>query len=123
MKMKREIKELTSYLNQLKEERKTESIDLNINLKKIKQVNTVFIKKVNEMLLDMHKKIMSFEKLLKVVINTNENVDESITNVLLAIRQNEYLQAWYPPQNGQPAQKVIGKYIKVQKVQNGKEGK
>lgn len=34
--------------------------------------------------------------LMKKVIYTNECVDQTLCNVLLAIRQNEYLQAWYP---------------------------
>lgn len=39
-------------------------------------------------------------------------VDETLTNVLLAIRQNEYMQAYYPAQHGEPAKKVVGKWEK-----------
>lgn len=49
--------------------------------------------------------------LLSEILKVNRNVDETLCNVLLAIRQNEYLQAWYPAQNGQPEQRVVGKYV------------
>lgn len=50
------------------------------------------------------------EDRLREILAVNQNVDETLCNVLLAIRQNEYLQAWYPPQNGEVEQKVVGKY-------------
>lgn len=34
--------------------------------------------------------------------------EETLLNVLLAIRQNEYLQAWYPEQKGYSEMKVAG---------------
>jgi response regulator RpfG family c-di-GMP phosphodiesterase len=37
-----------------------------------------------------------------------ESVEETLLNVLLAIRQNEYLQANYPAQHGFPELKVTG---------------
>lgn len=50
------------------------------------------------------------EETLREILKVSENADETLCNVLLAIRQNEYLQAWYPPQNGELEQKVVGKY-------------
>ena len=47
--------------------------------------------------------------------STMENVEDTLLNVLVAIRQNEYLQAWYPPQKGHPAMKVIGTHPLHQK--------
>lgn len=55
---------------------------------------------------------ITLDECLKVM----NNVDETLCNVLLAIRQNEYLQAYYPAQNGQPAQMVTGKYAVVNKT-------
>ncbi len=54
------------------------------------------------------------EAVLERILQVNQNAEETLCNVLLAIRQNEYLQAWYPAQQGQPEQKVVGKYV-VQK--------
>lgn len=72
-----------------------------------------FIKDANKLLLGMHIKIDGFDKSMKKVIKTNEVVDETMCNVLLAIKQNEYLHAWYPPQQGQPEQKVAGLYTYI----------
>ena len=47
---------------------------------------------------------------LQEISRTNTNVDETLGNVLLAIRQNEYLQAHYPAQLGYPEMKVVGKH-------------
>jgi hypothetical protein len=58
---------------------------------------------------------LSLEKLMgahleqmKEMTRINQLVDESLGNVLLAIRQNEYLQAYYPQQHGFKAMKVSG---------------
>jgi hypothetical protein len=40
-------------------------------------------------------------------------------NVLLAIRQNEYLQAWYPAQQGYPEMKVVGSHPYKTKAKDG----
>lgn len=61
-------------------------------------------KEINEMAL----KDMRFQKQIKEISEVNKCVDETLCNVLLAIRQNEYLQAWYPEQYGYPEQKVTG---------------
>lgn len=99
-----------NYLADLKAERKREAIQLNIDLKKIKQVQTVFIKKVNHLLTDIFKKTMSYEKLLKKTISTNKTVEETLLHVYTAIRQNEYLQAKYPTQDGKGKRYVGGRY-------------
>jgi lipoate synthase len=57
----------------------------------------------------------TLEECLKVM----NNVDETLCNVLLAIRQNEFLQAYYPAQNGQPSQMVTGRYAHVNKTSCG----
>ena len=41
---------------------------------------------------------------------TNQTAEETLCNVLLAIRQNEYLQAWYPEQAGYPEMKIVGRH-------------
>jgi hypothetical protein len=57
-------------------------------------------------------RLQSYHEDIQKVVKLNEMVDETLCNVLLAIRQNEYLQAWYPAQNGQAEQKVVGKYVR-----------
>ena len=54
-----------------------------------------------------------YQSELKKISDLCQTMDETLCNVLLAVRQNEYLQAWYPAQNGQEEQRVIGKYVEV----------
>jgi hypothetical protein len=37
---------------------------------------------------------------VKKMSETNQNVDQTLINVLMAIRQNEYLQSWRPQPSG-----------------------
>jgi len=56
---------------------------------------------------------------LQDILSVNRNVDETLCNVLMAIRQNEYLQAYYPSQNGLEDQHVVGKYVgKVKNIKS-----
>ncbi len=66
---------------------------------------------INAGMLEQKKNNVEQNKFLEKITKTNENVEEALCNVLLAIRQNEYLQAWYPAQNGIPEQRVVGKYV------------
>lgn len=54
--------------------------------------------------------IEAISPLLEKVILTNESVNDALLNVLVAIRQNEYLQAYYPEQKGIPAMKIVGNH-------------
>lgn len=72
--------------------------------------NNAAITKMHDITQSIQKRVHDYQKLMEKVIETNANVNESICNVLLAIRQNEYLQAWYPPQKGYPEMKVVGKH-------------
>lgn len=67
-----------------------------------------FTNQVIEWLRHGKEDILRHEKFLDGIKHTNENVEEILGNVLLAIRQNEYLQAWYPPQQEHPEMKVVG---------------
>lgn len=71
--------------------------------------------------LEMFKKSCNeHTKYLGELARTNENVSDTLLNVLLAIRQNEYLQAWYPPQQGFPEMKVSGSHpSKLMKAKDG----
>lgn len=67
-----------------------------------------FMTQTNGWIKQSHDAIENHETFLKDIKNTNENAEEILGNVLLAIRQNEYLQAWYPAQSGFPEMKVTG---------------
>lgn len=56
------------------------------------------------------KKFKKMEKILKSMEKTNEINGETMTNVLFAIQQNEFFQAYYPAQQGYPAMKVTGSH-------------
>lgn len=45
---------------------------------------------------------------LDVTRKVTSSCDDTLLNVLLAIRQNEYLQAYYPAQHGYPEMKLTG---------------
>lgn len=53
-------------------------------------------------------KVDSHEKFLKDILGKMESIDEMMGLILVAIRQNEYLQAYYPEQHGFPAGKYAG---------------
>jgi len=50
------------------------------------------------------------ERAIRKMTELNIDIEETLSNVLLAVRQNEYLQAWYPEQQGHPEMKVIGRH-------------
>lgn len=74
------------------------------------------IKKNAETANYIHGTVLKHEKYLKSLKASNENVEETLANVLMAIKQNEYLQAWYPAQHGYPDMKVTGKHPAKVKV-------
>lgn len=75
----------------------------------------------NREILDLIKKTSHEQtQFLNSLAKTNESVSDTLLNVLLAIRQNEYLQAWYPAQHGFPEMKVSGTHpAKLMKVKDG----
>ena len=59
-----------------------------------------------------------FKNVFEEIKRAHEALEDTVLNILLAIRQNEYLQAWYPAQQGHPAQKVVGSHpIKIKERQ------
>lgn len=57
---------------------------------------------------EMVKILKEHRQFLDKMASANEVVEDTLLNVLLAIRQNEYLQAWYPKQGPHPEMKVVG---------------
>lgn len=76
---------------------------------------SVFLRKANKLMLEAKKDQRKQEDFLSKIAYTNENVEETLCNVLLAIRQCEFLKAWYPAQQGQKEQYVVGKYQESKK--------
>jgi hypothetical protein len=65
--------------------------------------------KKNEKSLNSFTKIFeSHGRFLTKVLKTMETIDETMGCILCAIRQNEYLQTYYPAQHGFPAMKTTG---------------
>lgn len=77
----------------------------------------LFLKQHEEFVDESQKVFSEIKRILKnhdqritKITEINDNIDTTLANVLLAIRQNEYLQAWYPAQSGLPEMKVVGKH-------------
>lgn len=56
------------------------------------------------------KTFRAHEDTLNNMLKKMDSMDEMMGLVLVAIRQNEYLQAYYPEQHGFPAGKYVGKH-------------
>ena len=63
---------------------------------------------LHETMLQLMARMQSHDELLRKLTDINANVEETLMNVLLAIRQNEYLQAHYPAQCGAKEMMVAG---------------
>jgi len=56
----------------------------------------------------MLKTFCTHEDILNTMLKKMDSIDEMMGLILVAIRQNEYLQAYYPAQHGFPAGKYPG---------------
>lgn len=65
---------------------------------------------LNKSLVHVQKKMGEYDARLVKITEINSFAEETFSNVLLAIRQNEFLQAYYPPQKGYPEMKVVGRH-------------
>ena len=63
---------------------------------------------LHDAMLALMGEMKSHNELLRKLTTINSNVEETLMNVLLAIRQNEYLQAHYPAQCGAKEMMVVG---------------
>jgi 2-hydroxy-3-keto-5-methylthiopentenyl-1-phosphate phosphatase len=68
------------------------------------------LSKHEKLIAEVRKEQSSFKEFLDRILKSHHNLDETVCNVLLAIRQNEYLQAYYPAQHGYNEMKVTGKH-------------
>lgn len=68
------------------------------------------LKKVREIarsVLFISEKVKDFEAIMKSVQYTNENADTTLCKVLHAIRQNQFLNAWYPEQSDKKVREAV----------------
>lgn len=110
------IKELQKLINENRKlednlNKITTKIDryLSYAQKQISESNAI-VEKNNKILKEHEKKFEIYNKKLDQVEALFETTEITLSNVLLAIKQNEYLQAWYPEQNGYKEMKVVGKH-------------
>lgn len=68
----------------------------------------VFVDESQKVFSEIKRILKNHDQRITKLTEINDNVDQTLTNVLFAIRQNEYLQAWYPAQSGYPEMKVVG---------------
>lgn len=108
--------EITNNISQVKRDFK----NINSEFKSMNSEIKKFIAESSNSIKNCTSSIQKHEKYLKDLRTTNQNVEETLLNVLLAIRQNEYLQAWSPEQKGYPEMKVVGIHpIKIKENTKG----
>ena len=61
------------------------------------------------------KRFKKMELSMKEIQRCDDYLEDTLRNVLIAIKQNENLQAWYPAQQGYPEMKVTGRHPIVAK--------
>jgi hypothetical protein len=73
--------------------------DIALMLKSSKRLNreaAVFMRRIKKDTVAMRKEVSDHRSFLEKILSVNQMVEETLCKVLLAINQNEYLQAWYP---------------------------
>lgn len=68
----------------------------------------ILIRKTKDHQKKVDKSLDNHQNRLTKIVSTMESIDEMMSLILVAIRQNEYLQAYYPAQHGHPAGKYAG---------------
>jgi hypothetical protein len=113
------LRKINAFMIKTEKERKEVHTSQRDLMRKAREILLDMTRKEKRLLTKVESVLRNHERLLEKMLEVNRSVDETLCNVLLAIRQNEYLQAWYPAQQGQPEQKVVGKYVIAKK--EGKE--
>lgn len=105
------LKSIDAFILRSEKERKLMLAAQRGVLKKARAILAAMHKKELKTLQRLDQRFQDQSSVLENFLNVAKNCDETLCNVLLAIRQNEYLQAYYPAQNGQKDQMVVGKYV------------
>lgn len=66
--------------------------------KRFRREAGAFMRRVKKEMTAIARENRDHRAFLENILEVNKCVDETLCKVLLAIRQNEYLQAWYPEQ-------------------------
>ena len=90
-----------------KEEKDSDSNIVNSIIKKNRSENLRFTARADEIFMGIFRKLDEHEKFLKEITEINRNVEQTLCHVLLAIRQNEYLQAWYRPKENKDTSRTF----------------
>ncbi len=109
-KISAKIEEEKVELEEVREQLKKYLDKCNREIREMSNYLKDWAKEAHGRLKNIDAKLSSYEKNLEKLTEINETVEETLANVLLAIRQNEYLQAWYPEQQGHPEMKVVGRH-------------
>lgn len=99
----KDVREMLAYL-------KASSKETNREVREMSQYLKDWIKIADNKLKNIDSKLAVYEKKMVELTKLNDSIDETLGNVLLAIRQNEYLHAWYPEQQGHAEMKVVGRH-------------
>lgn len=86
-------------------------------LKKARAILNSMGEKEDKLLKKITGVLRNHEEVLIKILDVNRNVDETLCNILLAIRQNEYLQAWYPKKE-ENTPHVVGRYLVAEKEED-----
>lgn len=109
-KKKKEISKEEKFLLEIRESLDKKIAEISRNISAFILNTNRSMKKMEESIVDAHILIKDHNKFLDQLSTSNHNLEDTVLNVLLAIRQNEYLQAWYPAQHGYDAMKIVGSH-------------
>jgi hypothetical protein len=105
------MRKINVFINKTEKARRMVGKSQRNVLQKAREILSGMNKKEERILKKIEGIMKRHEGMLNQILTVNQCVDECLCNVLLAIRQNEFFQAWYPAQNGKKEQKVVGKYV------------
>lgn len=78
--------------------------------KKLNALEEKFLLKNEVLTNEIRDLLATYNKRMHDFAQVTATAEQTMVNVLAAIRQNEYLQAYYPAQGGIPEMKVSGKH-------------
>jgi len=110
-KFQEELIDLKEQIEKFKQQMRSEKAKFDAIFKRCEGMVQHVRKKIDshdKTLLEVKKENIRHTQFLEKILKSHEILDKTVCNVLLAIRQNEYLQAWYPAQKGIQEMQVVG---------------
>jgi hypothetical protein len=105
------LRKVNAFIELAEREKRLVAKSQRTTLQKARAILAAMGKKEERLLDRINATLKEHEGILDRMLKVNQNLDETLCNLLLAIRQQEFLHAWYPPQKGEPEKQVIGKYL------------